>query len=64
VFFGQVADEQGVQIILARGDHLITAGIGQDIDKTYRLESFQNGIITIRYLPLDTKHTLATGGAP
>jgi hypothetical protein len=50
-------------IILARGDRLVTVKVGQDIDKNYRLESFENGIITIRYVPLDTKQTLATGGA-
>jgi len=60
-FFGKVVDEQGVQVLLARGDRVLTIAVGQEIDKTYRLESYQNGILTFLYIPLDMKQTLPTG---
>jgi len=63
-FMGQVVEDQQVQVVLVRGDRLVTVRAGEKIDQNYRLESIQNGILTFVYLPLDIKQTLAIGGAP
>jgi hypothetical protein len=64
VFLGQIVEEQKVQVILARGDRVVTVPVGESIDKNYRLESFTGGMLTFIYLPLDTRQTLATGISP
>lgn len=64
VFLGQIVEDQKVQVILARGDRVITVMVGDSIDKNHRLESFKGGILTFVYLPLDTRQTLATGLTP
>jgi hypothetical protein len=61
VFLGQIIEDDQAQVILARGDRVITVIVGDAIDKTYRLESLQKGVLTFVYLPLATRQTLATG---
>jgi hypothetical protein len=60
-FLGQYVEDQRQQIILARGDRLVTVVVGDNIDKNYRLESLQNGLLTFVYLPLDARQTLTIG---
>jgi hypothetical protein len=60
-FLGQVVEDQRVQVVLARGDRVVTVAVGDSIDKNYRLESFQGGTLTFLYIPLDTRQTLVTG---
>jgi hypothetical protein len=60
-FLGQYVEDQRQQIILARGDRVVTAVVGDAIDKNYRLESLQNGLLTFVYLPLDARQTLTIG---
>ncbi len=61
VFLGQIIEDQQVQVILARGDRVVTVLVGENVDKTYRLESLKAGLLTFVYLPLDIRQTLATG---
>ena len=61
IFMGQYSDDQRHQIILARGDRVVTATVGEDIDKNYRLEALHNGVLTFVYLPLDIRQTLNIG---
>jgi hypothetical protein len=56
-----VTDEQGIQFVLTRGDRIVTAAVGQDIDKNYRLESYENGMLIFLYVPLDARQTLPAG---
>ena len=64
VFLGQIVQEQKVQVILARGERVVTVPVGESIDKNYRLESFTGGTLTFIYLPLDIRQTLAAGLPP
>ena len=64
IFLGQIIEDQKVQVILARGDRVVTVPVGEPIDKNYRLESFNGGTLTFIYLPLDTRQTLAAGLSP
>ncbi len=61
VFLGQIIEDGKAQVILARGDRVVTVFVGDAIDKAYRLESLHSGVLTFVYLPLDTRQTLATG---
>jgi len=61
---GQIIDDQQVQVILAHGNRVVTALVGEVIEKTYRLESVKGGFVTFVYMPMDIKQTLATGIAP
>lgn len=61
---GQITEGDKVQIILLRGERVVTVVPGEQIDKTYRMESFKDGVLTFVYLPLDTRQTLATGPTP
>lgn len=63
-YMGQVVEDRNVQLVLTRGDRIVTVRAGDKIDQNYRLESFNDGILTFVYLPLDIKQTLAIGGAP
>ncbi len=40
---------------------MVTVSVGETIDNTYRVESLQGGTLTLVYIPLDIKQTLATG---
>jgi len=64
VYMGQIIDDQQVQVILAHGNRVVTAIVGDIIEKSYRLESVKGGLVTFVYMPLDIKQTLATGLAP
>jgi hypothetical protein len=61
VFLGQIVEDGKPQVILAKGDRVVTVFVGDTIDKTYRLESLLSGVLTFVYLPLDARQTLATG---
>ena len=63
-YLGQVVDDDRVQVILTRGDRVITLHPGDKIDQNYRLESFSEGVLTFVYVPLASKQTLAVGGTP
>jgi hypothetical protein len=64
VFLGHIVEGDKVQVLLTRGDRVVTAYVGETIDKTYRVDSFKGGVVTFVYLPLNTQQTLATGLAP
>ena len=63
-YVGQYRDEGSHQIMLARGNRLITVAVGDNIDRNYRLEGLDNGVLTILYVPLDIRQTLTIGNAP
>jgi len=63
-FMGHIVEGDKVQVLLTRGDRVVTAYVGETIDKTYRVESFKAGFVTFVYLPLNTRQTLATGLTP
>jgi hypothetical protein len=64
VYLGQIIEDQQVQVILSRGNRVVTALVGEVIEKIYRLESATGSLLTFVYLPLDIRQTLATGLAP
>lgn len=63
-YMGQLVEDGKPLYILARADRVITVQAGDNIDKTYRLDSVSGGVLTFVYVPLGTKQTLATGVSP
>jgi hypothetical protein len=61
IYLGQIVEDQKVQVILARGDRVVTVYVGENIDSNYRVEGLKGGTLTLLYVPLDIKQTLATG---
>ena len=61
VYLGQYVEGNRQVIILARGDRVMTASVGEVIDNTYKLERMTNGQLTFIYLPLSTTQLLSTG---
>ncbi len=60
-YLGQIVEDQKIQVILSRGDRVLTIFVGDNIDASYKVESLKGGTLTLVYLPLDIKQTLATG---
>lgn len=63
-YMGQLIEDGKPVYILARADRVVTVQPGDNIDKTYRLDSASGGVLTFVYVPLGTKQTLATGVSP
>ena len=62
-YIGQIVEDQKVQVILARNDRVVTVFVGDNIDNQYRVESLKGGTLTLLYLPLAIRQTLATGAS-
>jgi hypothetical protein len=64
VYAGQLGDPQTGKLIvyLTRGDTVYTAGAGDIIDESYRVEEITDRQITFAYLPMKTQQTLAIPG--
>jgi hypothetical protein len=41
----------------------VTVYVGENIDSYYRVVSLKGGTLTLLYVPLDIKQTLATGAS-
>lgn len=52
-----------VTYYLTQGERLVVVAVGDTIDNTYRVESAQNGQMTLNYLPLEIKQSLHIGAA-
>lgn len=60
-FIGRYDDGVKAIFMLARGDLVVTAGVGDKIDNAYQVESLQGRTLVINYLPLNQKQTLDVG---
>jgi hypothetical protein len=49
---------------LTQGDRVYDVHIGDTLDGTYTVDSFNNGQLVFTYKPLNTQQQLTTGGAP
>jgi len=59
---GQVTHDGVMQVVLAREDRVFTVREGETLDNIYRVESITPDMVTLVYLPLDERQTLAVGG--
>lgn len=50
--------------LFAYADSVRSASVGQDVDKNYRLEKFENGQLYFLYRPLNRHQTLSVGSRP
>lgn len=55
---GRVVQDGGVQVLLARGDALITVREGDTLESEYRVDSIRPDKVTLVYLPLDVRQDL------
>lgn len=61
-FLGQYRNEEGgLMFYLRRGDEIIVAKPGTELDQSYRLESDVSRGLTITYLPLKEAHVIPIG---
>lgn len=60
-FMGLYDDGVKPVYLLARGDLVVTASVGEKLDGSYQLEALQGNSLVINYLPLNQKQTLDVG---
>ena len=60
-FVGKLDDGGPIKVFLQRGNRVITAGVGDVIDNTYRVESITDTQMVFIYLPLDIRQVLSVG---
>lgn len=60
-YLGLYEGSDGKIIMLVRGDHIYTVGVGDVIDNTYRIDRFAHGMVEMTYLPLNIKQSINTG---
>lgn len=60
-FLGRYADEGKEAIFLQSNERSIVVRVGDTIDEQYKIESLDDGILTLRYLPLNQVQTLDVG---
>lgn len=60
-YLGLYEGGSGKVIMLVRGDHIYTVGVGDVIDNTYRIDRFDQGVVEMTYLPLNIKQSINTG---
>ncbi|UXY15216.1 hypothetical protein N8I74_18185 [Chitiniphilus purpureus] len=58
---GRYVDGERQSFFLQYGERNVVATVGDVIDETYRLVSFEQGVLNFNYLPLDIDQTLAVG---
>jgi hypothetical protein len=56
---GQVVHDGKAQVVLAKGDSVLTVREGDSLDGGYRVESIGRDAVTLVYLPLGLRETLA-----
>ena len=62
-YMGKMFDEESGKLILylAKGDIPYSVSVGEVIEGTYRVEAVTETVLTLIYLPLNTKQTLIIG---
>lgn len=60
-FMGRYDDGVKAIFVLARGDLVMLASVGEKLDGSYQLEALQGDSLVINYLPLNQKQTLDVG---
>jgi hypothetical protein len=62
-FLGRYGDGQVQSVMLAKGERLYLATIGDTIDGVYRIDALTAQSVELTYLPLQLKQSLGTGDA-
>ncbi|RFO98110.1 hypothetical protein DIC66_05155 [Rhodoferax lacus] len=60
---GQFAQGDTHVVMLVRGNRVLTAGVGETLENTYRIDRIEASKVTLTYLPLGTSQSLSTGGS-
>jgi hypothetical protein len=61
-FGGQVVQDDGVRVVLLKGERAYEVREGETLDDGYRLDSIQPRSLTFTYVPLGAKQELAISG--
>jgi hypothetical protein len=62
-YLGLYEGAVGKVIMLVKGDHVYTVSVGDVIENTYRVDSVEQGIVELTYLPLNIKQSINTGNS-
>lgn len=60
---GQVVHDGTAQVVLAKGDRVITVREGQQLEDGYRVESIRGDGVTLVYIPLDARQHIPAATA-
>lgn len=60
-FVGKIHEAGKLKVFLQRGTKVHTVGVGDVVDGTYRVESITDTQMSVIYLPLNIRQTLAVG---
>lgn len=61
---GRYVEAGEESVFLQHNEQNIVARVGDRLSEHYQLESLEQGVVTLLYLPLGVRQTLAAGGAP
>jgi len=59
---GQVSHDGVTQVVLARGDRVVTVQEGDRVEDNYRVESIRPDAVTLEYLPLGERQQIPVAG--
>jgi hypothetical protein len=57
-YLGLYEGAVGKVIMLVKGDHVYTVSVGDVIENTYRIDSVEQGMVELTYLPLSIKQSI------
>jgi Cohesin domain len=60
---GQVVHDGSAQVVLAKGDRVVTVREGQQLEDGYRVESIRGDGVTLVYIPLDARQHIPAATA-
>ena len=63
-YMGQLTSGPEAKVFLTLGDRNLVLREGDTVDSIYRIEKIAESAITLVYLPLDERQTIATGESP
>ena len=62
-YLGLYEEAAGKTVMLLRGGHVYTVAVGDVIENIYRVDSVENGVVEMTYLPLNIKQSINTGNS-
>ena len=63
-YMGKLMSGPEAKVFLTLGDRNLVLREGDTVDSIYRIEKIAESAITLVYLPLDERQTIATGESP
>lgn len=62
-YLGLYEEAAGKIVMLVKGGHVFTVSVGDVVENNYRIDSVENGVVEMTYLPLNIKQSINTGSS-